>query len=593
VGERIKFTSQITEIQKINPYCSRVLIKIAYDGLNRNNSYIARSTFDAAEYSLPRCMILGEYSETVEDFRGHGGKIEITDDSIKWVNTTIPYGFIDVDTEITWQEVIEEDGTAKNYICATGYVWTGRYPELEDLILNSKSQSMEIDVISSQDKVVDGVECVEITEFVYMAFTILGDDIEPCFESSTISAYSLDTEKFKMDFARMVAELKFSLSETYNVVETVMVNNPVEMWKCPHCKDFIGEKELYFNNEKWYHSPCIDKGEIQFNKKSLQSDVISSAKVLQEGGTELDKVLELLQKDFSLEELEAKVVEVFEVNVEPLAEDVSPTFEELPATEFTLTSNQLEDELRRELCEIETLTEVWYDEVYTSPRYYYRDCKPDQNVVIAMDEKNWYLVGFTFSVNGDNVEIDAASLVRYKLDYNPMDLASDTDGEQMIAGFMSQIKSDFMLSAKEKSLTKQFEVDKEVAVSEANTKLAELQIKFDELQAKYALTDSELAAKLQAERESSEETIFDSFSKSLTEEEMADVKTKKSDFSLQEIEEKLCVILGRKAKVTPVANFSKVEETVKPLRYSIIDTPQVKIASDKSYADIIIKKDAE
>lgn len=37
-----------------------------------------------------------------------------------------------------------------------------------------------------------------------------------------------------------------------------------EYWKCPHCGEEIGEKELYWDEEKdlWYHRPCQDKGPV-------------------------------------------------------------------------------------------------------------------------------------------------------------------------------------------------------------------------------------------------------------------------------------------------------------------------------------------
>lgn len=37
-----------------------------------------------------------------------------------------------------------------------------------------------------------------------------------------------------------------------------------KVWKCPHCQSEIGEKELYFDQKNWYHSPCKDVGPILF-----------------------------------------------------------------------------------------------------------------------------------------------------------------------------------------------------------------------------------------------------------------------------------------------------------------------------------------
>jgi hypothetical protein len=39
-----------------------------------------------------------------------------------------------------------------------------------------------------------------------------------------------------------------------------------EIWKCPHCLKQIGEKELYNDDEKWFHRPCKDAGGILLPK---------------------------------------------------------------------------------------------------------------------------------------------------------------------------------------------------------------------------------------------------------------------------------------------------------------------------------------
>ncbi|MFZ2783840.1 MAG: hypothetical protein WAZ36_05525, partial [Sediminibacterium sp.] len=36
----------------------------------------------------------------------------------------------------------------------------------------------------------------------------------------------------------------------------------IKIWKCPHCQDGIGEKELFYEDNKWYHRPCKNAGAI-------------------------------------------------------------------------------------------------------------------------------------------------------------------------------------------------------------------------------------------------------------------------------------------------------------------------------------------
>lgn len=197
-----------SNIEKVNPLFSKVKIKIAYSGANRNNSYISKETFEKAIPTIYNCPIIGEFVESIEDFGSHGGKLEISDKGIKYVHTTRPYGVINDNSEITWEDVLEEDGTINTYLCATGYLWTGRYDELESIINTSKSQSMEIEVNSGELKNIDGKQLFAIDDFIFSAFCILGDSTEPCFESSDIVSYSLNKEEFKKEFSIMLGELK-------------------------------------------------------------------------------------------------------------------------------------------------------------------------------------------------------------------------------------------------------------------------------------------------------------------------------------------------------------------------------------------------
>lgn len=560
-NKRLSLHANFEDIQEYNSSILVAKMKVFAFGKNLNLSSISQSAFESEKthksiYNIP---VVAKFTEDEDiygkygDLEGHNSKLSTDKNgNLTIIADTFPIGVIGSDANITYEQVNEgtyESPDYKTYVCVDKvYLWK-RYDAVQKIQewMNEgipPKVSMEIGNIIGHYSKEEG--CYVIESYEFEAVAALGSTVTPCFPMAQIESYSNQT--FEDAYYSMLKELKFSMQQNdVPVAEEV--------------------KELEEGGNKIVPENIL----ALLEKYSLtENDLVEK---------------EIIYSEFSIEELETKINETFQKE-EAVKEDEV-------ATDFTLTSNQLEDELRRELSEIETITEVYYEDSYSYPRYYYKDCKPDQNIVVAMDEKNWYLVGFTFNVVGDNVEIDSSSIARFKVDYNPMELSSDTDEIEMYTEFTSKAKSEFMLSAKEKSLTKQFEVDKESATLELTTQLSELQEKFSALEAKYALTDSELATKLQAERDSSEDTIFSSFSNSLTEEEMADVKSNKADFSLQEIEDKLCVILGRKAKVAPVVNFSKVEEVVKPLRYSIIDTPQVKTVSDKSYADIIIKKEVE
>lgn len=206
------FEAIISDVQKINPLFSKCTIRVMYKDGNRNGSYISQDSIIKAIPTIYNIPIVGEFIEKREDFGGHGGKIEITDEGINFIQTTKPYGVVPESAELYWEKVIENDGTTNVYLIAKGcYLWTGRYEEALSVIENGKGQSMEIEINNGSFAVKDGKKIFNIEDFTFSALCILGDGIEPCFESSSIVAYALDKDKFKQEFTQMLAELKFSL----------------------------------------------------------------------------------------------------------------------------------------------------------------------------------------------------------------------------------------------------------------------------------------------------------------------------------------------------------------------------------------------
>jgi hypothetical protein len=221
VQKTMRFEFNISNVEKINPLFSKAIVRVAYHGINRNNSYISKETFNKAIPTLFNIPVVGEYLESKDNFGGHGGKLEISDEGIKWIQTTKPYGVVGENAKVYWEEVTEKDGSVHEYLTVDGvYLWTGRYEELNLLLERNYGQSMEIEIQNGNFAIIDGQEVFKIDDFVFSALCILGvdkgdnpdDHVEPCFESASIMAYSLDKEEFKKQFKQMLDELKFSLN---------------------------------------------------------------------------------------------------------------------------------------------------------------------------------------------------------------------------------------------------------------------------------------------------------------------------------------------------------------------------------------------
>lgn len=213
----LDFKASISDVKQINPLFSTCRIRILYTGRNRNLSIITRDSVEKALPTLAGIPIVGEYSVENKDFKGHGGAIDL--DSYKYIHTTKPYGFVPESATYSWEEVRGADGATREYLVIDGcYLWTGRYEEAYSIIEDGKGQSMEIEVTDGFWN--EEEEAYQIDNFIFSGLCILGDDVEPAFEDANISrAYSLDKDSFKQEFSLMLSELKSSLSQEEEVSE--------------------------------------------------------------------------------------------------------------------------------------------------------------------------------------------------------------------------------------------------------------------------------------------------------------------------------------------------------------------------------------
>lgn len=210
----LDFKASISDVVQVNPLFSTCRVRVLYTGKNRNMSIITKEAVERAMPTLKNIPIVGEFNETVEDFKGHGGKIDL--DSYKYIHTTKPYGVVPESAIYSWETVRGMDGTIREYLAIEGcYLWTGRYEEAFSIIENGKGQSMEIEITDGQWN--SEQEAYQIDNYVYSALCILGDDVEPAFENANVTAYSFKDESFQMEFSNMLSELGTSLTKEKEV----------------------------------------------------------------------------------------------------------------------------------------------------------------------------------------------------------------------------------------------------------------------------------------------------------------------------------------------------------------------------------------
>lgn len=225
----------------INPLMSSCDIKVLYVGQNRNHSYITKEVATNMAKTLRGAPIVGYYKEEKGDFADHGEKVIIDDEGIKFQCMTVPYGFVSPDAKVWFQTFndIDDFGNEikREYLVTTGYLWTGQYEECKKA-LDGRPHSMELDNDSLEGKWSTdnstGMDFFIVNDATFSKLCILGDDVEPCFEGSSITSpattFSKVDDSFKHTLFSMMEDLKFALKGGNEQVaqEGTIVEQPIE-----------------------------------------------------------------------------------------------------------------------------------------------------------------------------------------------------------------------------------------------------------------------------------------------------------------------------------------------------------------------------
>ena len=264
----LSFNSMVSDYEIVNPEFARVKVYVCYDGKNRNNSYIEKDVLQKMSNTIYGIPMVAEYDEDNNCFKGHGGKLEISDEGIEFIQTTVPYGFVDPKTPVFYEEVVELDGITKhNYLCCYAYLWYKRYPEVESVLRNQENkkigQSMEINVTSYD---IDEDGCCIIKDGYFSALAMLG--VEPCFESACV------TSKFSKESDSIWEEMILSFKKySKNDKGGSIVNKEYENEELDETEeDFKKKKCSEEEDDEFKKKKCSDEEDEDFKKKRCSDE---------------------------------------------------------------------------------------------------------------------------------------------------------------------------------------------------------------------------------------------------------------------------------------------------------------------------------
>lgn len=215
----ITYESSLTNIVSVNPSFDLGVLKVAYTGLNRNNSFISEETFEKCIKTIYNCPVVCNYNRETDSIGSHD--IEIVKDgnnSYKIINITQPVGVVPESAKYWWEDIVD-DGVSHRYLCVEVLLW--KRQEAYEHIKDNKviKHSMEIDV-ENGSFVKEGY--YDISEFIFTAFCLL-ESAEPCFESSALHMFSVDD--FKEQYSLMMKELKEFTVQSQSSLEVDINNN--------------------------------------------------------------------------------------------------------------------------------------------------------------------------------------------------------------------------------------------------------------------------------------------------------------------------------------------------------------------------------
>ena len=229
----------------INPLMSSCEIKVMYLGENRNHSYISKEVAYEMAKTLRGAPIVGYYKKETEDFGDHGQRVIIDDEGIKFECLTKPYGFVSPDAKVWFQKFEDTDDfgnkIVREYMMTTGYLWTGQFEECKLAIEgDGRPHSMELDPATIDGhwstNLKSNMEFFIINDAIFSKLCILGENVEPCFEGSSVTSPKVSTsftkidDDFKNTLFTMMQDLKIALEggsqvDTENTINETLDNS--------------------------------------------------------------------------------------------------------------------------------------------------------------------------------------------------------------------------------------------------------------------------------------------------------------------------------------------------------------------------------
>lgn len=350
---------------------TKVKIWLMHLGANRNGSVFNKDVVEKAIPTLANTPIMASVGLDMfdnKDFEGHESDIEISENGeLKFVNKTFPFGVIPENNNAKFETRLGDDMVEREYLTCEGILWN-KWEDAVEIIYGKNGvtgQSMELS--DSYKGVYDG-EFFEFTEFQFFGACMLGDDVLPAMNNSTVELkYASKTKDIIKEKMELFNSISFSSTEGGNTLskedvkkfednEEVTVEDPEknEESTVEDPKGNVEDVPEESNEETPVipDAPQAAADTVVVDPQTIEdiAEVRKGIKKQQEDLPEPVDMIIVSGVEYSAKDIESLIAEKdsFKANFEALQKEVH---EEKVNALFSKFSNQLEAEEMKELKE--------------------------------------------------------------------------------------------------------------------------------------------------------------------------------------------------------------------------------------------------
>lgn len=162
----------------VSPTITKRRLRLFYLGENRNKGFFTKEFAEKLISTISYTPVKGEFLVDKNDFGGH-----TNDKTYEKI-----YGIVPENYNFSWEKHIEDSGEEKEYACVDVLIFTQMYEEA--LLITGKQQSLELYPPSIKGRWIetDGKTLFLYEDAHFLGLQILGDDKDPCYESSAFFA---------------------------------------------------------------------------------------------------------------------------------------------------------------------------------------------------------------------------------------------------------------------------------------------------------------------------------------------------------------------------------------------------------------------